>query len=356
MSEAPEQDAPEVDQPESGAAKRGADRSTEMVASAGQPLVNQGEVTAEKVSAGEAKTSAQKNTTGFQRILQKVGPVTVKTILDPDAMRKVFARKTAEQEVRSEHFVSAPQSLAVVKCIEKYRRASNCDASWESMAGSGKVRFCQKCNLQVYDFAELNLEEAQELIFQREVKKDVVPFKRKDGKFLSSNCPIGGRNRLTLLAAVGVSSLVLIGLIAFAVQSSSIGPSKTGRSLVVHPDFSAGNTGKGARRGGSVRQTSATPEQLATYAHQVELMLQRAYQPPSSMQIANCRVVLQLALLGSGRSTGFLLFQSSGDADLDTYIVNTALSQTYPAMPFGTGAGVSAEITFDGDKVSVTAR
>ncbi len=356
MSEVHGPDEPQPGQPNKGDSASGAEAASKSAATSQQQSVKQGMDIAGSAPVSQASSSGQAGT-GFQRLLKKVGPVTVKTILDPDAMRKVFARKTAEMEVRLEELASSPQVFVPEKCVAKYRRASSCDSLWDDMAGSGKVRYCQKCNLQVYDFADTSQEEAEELVFQREAKKNVILFRRKDGKFLTGNCPIGSRNRMAVLLSVGVSALGLLGLIVFVTQSAKQSDSNTqlkaaGR-LALQTSASVQAAGRRSNSGSTGGLASATPEQLATYAHQVELLLQRAFSSGLRSKEFARPAVMQLGLLRTGQPTGFMLNQSTGDSELDTYIVNTALSQNYPLMPYGSGA-VLLELYLDSDKLTVT--
>lgn len=356
MSEVDGPNEPQPGQPNRGDPASSAEEAKKSASASQQQSVSQGLDVAGNSLASQASSTGQAGT-GFQRLLKKVGPVTVKTILDPDAMRKVFARKTAEMEVRLEELASSPQAFVPEKCVEKYRAASGCDSLWDNMAGSERVRYCQKCNLQVYDFANTSQEEAEELVFQREAKKNVIFFKRKDGKFLTVNCPIGSRNRMAALLSVGVSALGLLGLIVIVTQSAkqteSVMQLKASSRLAARTSASVEAMGKRSNRGNVAGVPAATPEQLATYAHQVELVLQRAYGSGQRAKEFARPAVLQLGLLRTGQPTGFMLNQSTGDSELDTYIVNTALSQSYPLMPYGSGA-ILLELKLDGDKLSVT--
>jgi hypothetical protein len=174
-----------------------------------------------RCSATRAEDSpAQFASNGVQRLLKKVDAVVVKTMLDPDAMRRVFARKSADQEVQLKELVQTHTTLPPAPCknVERYRRATACDSSWERMSGGDKVRFCEGCQLQVYDFSDMDQVEAEELVFKREAKKDAVLYRRKDGRFLSADCPVGLKRVLTKKLAI-IGAVLLIGaVIAFVSQ------------------------------------------------------------------------------------------------------------------------------------------
>ena len=99
--------------------------------------------------------------------------------------------------------------LTPFKPIEKFKQATPCSALWEGTDPKERVRYCEQCKRQVYDFAGLELPEAEALIFKRENRKNVTLFKRVDGKFLTSDCPVGVKKRLTLILA-NVGGVVLL--------------------------------------------------------------------------------------------------------------------------------------------------
>jgi hypothetical protein len=84
--------------------------------------------------------------------------------------------------------------------------AAPCKASWDAMVGDEHVRFCGRCEKNVYNLSSLPREEAEALLAAREGKMCVRLFQRDDGTVLTSDCPVGAtrrRRRRTVLAAVG---------------------------------------------------------------------------------------------------------------------------------------------------------
>lgn len=75
--------------------------------------------------------------------------------------------------------------------------ASPCSVPWESMAGDERIRFCQKCNLSVYNISELSSKEVVDLLELQNHLGSKLPcmrlFKRADGTVLTGDCPIGVR-------------------------------------------------------------------------------------------------------------------------------------------------------------------
>ena len=71
--------------------------------------------------------------------------------------------------------------------------ASPCPASWESMKGDARVRYCGECRLNVYNLSEMSREEAEAFVSQREGRTCVRFFRREDGTVLTKDCPVGLR-------------------------------------------------------------------------------------------------------------------------------------------------------------------
>ncbi|GEM_PF-2287796 len=139
-----------------------------------------------------------------------------RTKLDHSALQDLVARTEADKQEKLQEEIKARASepLKPYRPIENYRMASPCASDWERLSGQGRVRFCSGCQLQVYDLTGMEVPEAEELIFQRESRKDFRLFKRQDGKFLTSDCPIGAASKKQLALTIA-GGLVLAALLAF---------------------------------------------------------------------------------------------------------------------------------------------
>ncbi len=106
--------------------------------------------------------------------------------------------------------------------LSHVRVASPCPASWSSMAGDERVRFCDQCHLHVYNLSAMTREDAARLVLEREGRLCVRFYQRADGTMLTQDCPRGWRlakrragQMLVRTAAIGVACFAAaIGLAA----------------------------------------------------------------------------------------------------------------------------------------------
>jgi hypothetical protein len=103
---------------------------------------------------------------------------------------------------------STKRRLAV---LERVGIASPCSAPWEEMVGDDYVRFCEKCEKNVYNLSILSRAEAEALLEEREGKTCVRFYRRSDGTMLTMDCPVGvRRKRVTRVAATAGALLAAL--------------------------------------------------------------------------------------------------------------------------------------------------
>lgn len=176
-----------------------------------QPTSIDGSTPAAGTQTSTTPRSAPK--TPFERIVMKLDPVVARTKLDVEACKEVVKRVATGQEVK---FQEIREQLAQkpAKYIENYKRASSCSIQWEDMTGTDEFRLCQQCKLYVYDFKDMNYEEACLSVFKREAKGDVQLWKRSDGKFLTVDCPEGVKKKRTKVMMWVGSALAVMVIVA----------------------------------------------------------------------------------------------------------------------------------------------
>jgi hypothetical protein len=95
--------------------------------------------------------------------------------------------------------------------LDKVHIAAPCSADWDNMFGNERVRFCQQCQLNVYNLSEMSKAEAERLIGQTEGRLCVRFYRRQDGSIITQNCPVGLRaikRRLSRVATAAATSIL----------------------------------------------------------------------------------------------------------------------------------------------------
>jgi hypothetical protein len=109
------------------------------------------------------------------------------------------------------------------KLLKQVRIAAPCHASWDSMKGDDRIRFCGECKLNVYNISEMTASEATGLIRGHEGRLCIRMYQRPDGTVISKNCPVGltaMRRRL----AYSISFVCAFMLTSFALAMGSLKP------------------------------------------------------------------------------------------------------------------------------------
>jgi hypothetical protein len=96
--------------------------------------------------------------------------------------------------------------------------ASPCPVSWESMAGTDRVRFCSQCRLHVYNLSELDRAAAETLVQTHEGRLCARFYRRADGRVLTRDCADIRSDRVLtrrLAAVFGLFIGALVSLLGF---------------------------------------------------------------------------------------------------------------------------------------------
>lgn len=91
--------------------------------------------------------------------------------------------------------------------LDQVRVAAPCPADWGAMAGDERVRFCDRCSLNVYNLSGMSRREAEALVAGAEGRLCVRFYRRADGTVLTRNCPVGLRALRRRAARVAGSAL-----------------------------------------------------------------------------------------------------------------------------------------------------
>jgi hypothetical protein len=74
---------------------------------------------------------------------------------------------------------------------EQIEIASPCGVAWSEMEGNDGVRFCRKCQKNVYNLSGLSPSEADALKLEMKEQSCARLYRRSDGTVLTQDCPIG---------------------------------------------------------------------------------------------------------------------------------------------------------------------
>lgn len=109
--------------------------------------------------------------------------------------------------------------------LDHVRIASPCSASWVSMKGDDKARFCESCSKNVYNLSAMTRPEAEALILEKEGRLCATYYQRSDGTVLTSDCPVGLRRARWMLARMaGVAASIVGACFATAMALGLPGP------------------------------------------------------------------------------------------------------------------------------------
>jgi hypothetical protein len=86
--------------------------------------------------------------------------------------------------------------LTNTELLKNLNVASPCAARWDEMSGDERSRFCSECRLHVYNLSAMTSQQAAALIREKEGNLCVRFYRRADGTLLTSDCPVGLRQRL----------------------------------------------------------------------------------------------------------------------------------------------------------------
>jgi len=114
--------------------------------------------------------------------------------------------------------------------MQKIRIASPCSADWNRMSGTDCVRFCQECQLNVYNFSAMSQAEIEAIVSAKTGRLCARFYQRSDGTMLTQNCPVGFRG--ALLRASRLASASLSAILALSQANLAKGQVPSPKSLV----------------------------------------------------------------------------------------------------------------------------
>src|SRR5262249_3316039 len=120
------------------------------------------------------------------------------------------AKELAKELAAVDAKLGAKRALTL---LDNVRVASPCNAAWDEMVGDERVRFCGKCEKNVFNLSAMSRDDAEALLREKSGGRVCVRYyQRKDGTILTSDCPVGvsrKRKKRLALAAVGAGAMAL---------------------------------------------------------------------------------------------------------------------------------------------------
>ncbi len=142
-----------------------------------------------------------------------------KTMLDHSILWDTVSKFEAKMEVKvAEQLLErANEPIKPFIDIVCKKQATPCSFVWDATDTRERFRYCDLCKTPVYNFTGLEQPEADELIFQRENRRNATLYKRADGKYMTVNCPVEVKRKRDMIYMSFGGVLLFIAAIAFMI-------------------------------------------------------------------------------------------------------------------------------------------
>jgi len=233
--------------------------------------------------------------------------------------------------------------------LKSLQVASPCQANWEDMKGTDKVRFCQLCKLNVYNISEMTTVEAEQLLTRRcKFTRTCVRFyRRTDGTVLTQNCPIGLR-RLKSASTQLWQRISAIVFWFFAVLSGALGKEEPPVPRKVKPVFIpisvSPKVPKASQEEHSVLGVMLfTDPDLGPYMKDLQNRIMAKWNPPKGAE--ELKTIVRFKIGADGQVFDLRVEKTSAMSACD----EAALAAVQAAVPFRIPPVPEAEIQFTFD-------
>ena len=164
-------------------------------------------------------------------------------------------KQRIEQEI-SQRLLDPPKKIEPIAARKK---VSSCPFTWNEESTRERFKHCTNCQSAIYNFDGIELPQAEALIFKRENRKKFVLYKREDGKYMTSDCPVAKRRRAQIagLVAAGFCLVVCLALVLMmmppAPPPTASNPTATGSPDVAKTDRHWLNAPSAVSTGGDLK-------------------------------------------------------------------------------------------------------
>jgi hypothetical protein len=147
--------------------------------------------------------------------------------------REAADLKQAERDLERDlaearRLLAASASSRVASRLDDVKIATPCHARWDDMIGDDKVRFCGKCQKDVFNLSAMTRDDAETLLRERSGSMCARLFRRTDGTVMTADCPVGVRakrvRRLAIVVGGGMAAAAATTLYGYSERQGKIPP------------------------------------------------------------------------------------------------------------------------------------
>jgi hypothetical protein len=109
--------------------------------------------------------------------------------------------------------------------LEQITVASPCHVPWDDMTGDDQMRYCGRCEKNVYNLSGMARAEAEALVARTGGRLCVRYYQRADGTMLTQDCPVGlARLRRPFYLIGGLAAAFLFAVMSLVIAGAFILP------------------------------------------------------------------------------------------------------------------------------------
>ncbi|MBS2010534.1 MAG: hypothetical protein JST01_26020 [Cyanobacteria bacterium SZAS TMP-1] len=120
------------------------------------------------------------------------------------------------------------------------KNALPCAYTWDPTYSNEKYRYCDKCQRPVYNFAGLEMADAEAIVLKAENRSKFTLFKRTDGLFMTSDCPVAVKKRSDLILMTVGGFLLAVSLVLYMMMLPKPKPAPAPVATVTKPVKTSG--------------------------------------------------------------------------------------------------------------------
>jgi hypothetical protein len=206
--------------------------------------------------------------------------------------------------------------------------------------------------------AGMTYEMTRETRDERAFRRNTISKLRKSGEFEAIQRPPSAEEmRLpSVICAWAVGAVVLVALLVIGFGNwGSASVSAHGTSVALDKASTTHGTPvvKVGTASGGIGAPVTCGSRIELYGLQLESFLQRTYKAPKAVSSDLDPVVVRVRVSTGGRVSSFSLVGSSGDGNVDDYVVDKFVNGDFPAAPYVSGGGPTYDVTVRGNQIKV---